>query len=277
MFVLVPAIIPIVFGGTRGRSAGLIAVNVGLVVLSYVVTSFGVIPLIGWATGRLLRQLTQTLTLFARAMPLLLLFVTFLFINAEVWQVSANLFGPLLWGTIGLFVAFGTLFIVVRLPSEVDGLGTFSSWRKVSSMCTDTPMQALAEDWEGRPRPRSLERLEWANVGLVILIGQALQVLLVAGLVGAFLVLLGLLLMPSDVIATWTQMEPTSVWSSFGLLGRDVQLTEELLRVAVFLASFSGLYFAVTAVTDITYRQEFFEEVVGEVGKPLQSELSISS
>ena len=108
VFVLLPAVIPIVFGGTRGRSAGLIAVNVGLVVLIYIVTSFGIIPLIGWATGRLFLQLTQTLTLFARAMPLLLLFVTFLFIDAEVWQVSANLFGPLLWGTIGLFVAFGT-------------------------------------------------------------------------------------------------------------------------------------------------------------------------
>ena len=265
VFVLVPALIPVVFGGTVGRSLSLVALNVALVVVIYVVTSFGIIPLIGWATGRLFRLLTETLSLFARAVPLLLLFVTFLFINAEVWQVSANLFGPLLWGTIGLFVALGTLFILVRLPSEVEGLGTFTSWKTVGSMCTDTPMQGVAETLEGRPVPRPLERIQWINVGLVILFGQALQVLLVAGLVGAFLVLLGLLVMPTEVIAAWTMIEPTGVGSSFGLLGRDVQLTEELLRVAVFLSSFSGLYFAVTAVTEATYREEFFEEVVGEV------------
>lgn len=265
VFVFVPAIVPLIFGGSTTRAITLVVVNVVLVLLIYVVTSFGIIPIIVWATGRLFRQLTETLSLFARAMPLLLLFVTFLFINAEVWQVSANLFGPLLWGTIGLFAAFGTLFILVRLPSEVEGLGTFATWRKVSSLCTDTPVDGLMRDRDGQPTPRPLERVEWVNVGLVVLFGQALQVLLVAFLVGAFLVLLGLLIMPPDVITAWTQVEPNTIGSAFGLLGRSVQLTEELLRVATFLAAFSGLYFAVTAVTDSSYRDEFFEEVVGEV------------
>ena len=42
-------------------------------------------------------------------------------------------------------------------------------------------------------------------------------------------------------------------------------LTEELLKVAIFLAAFSGLYFIVVLLTDATYREEFLEEVVGEV------------
>ena len=71
--------------------------------------------------------------------------------------------------------------------------------------------------------------------------------------------------MPPEVIAAWTQADPKLLGTAFGLLGRDVQLTQELLRVAGFLAAFSGLYFAVTAVTDSAYREEFFEEVVGEV------------
>jgi hypothetical protein len=265
VFVLVPALVPIVFGGSTSRALTLIAVNRGLVLVIYVVTSFGIIPIIGWATGRLFRQLTETITLFARAMPLLLLFVACLFINAEVGQVSANLFGPLLWGTIGLFALFGILFILVRLPVEVEGLGRFATWRKVGVLCRETPVDGLLIEREGHPDPRPLARVEWVNVGLVILFGQALQVVLVAGLVGAFLVLLGLLLMPPDVIMAWTQTAPNAIGVSFVLLGRDVQLTEELLRVAVFLASFSGLYFAVTAVTDSSYREEFFEEVVGEV------------
>ena len=35
--------------------------------------------------------------------------------------------------------------------------------------------------------------------------------------------------------------------------------------MAVFLAGFSGFYFTVYLVTDATYRQEFFEDVVGEL------------
>ena len=265
VFVLVPPLVPVVFGGNLVGSAGLVALNVALLAVIYVVTSFGIIPLIGWATGRLFRQLTETLSLFARALPLLLLFVTFLFINAEVWQVSAKLLGPLFLGTVGLFATLGALFILVRLPNEVEGLGAFASWERVGSMCTNTPVEGVAEAIEGKPQPRPLERIEWVNVGLVILFGQALQVVLVALLVGAFLVLLGLLIMPPEVIAAWTQADPKLLGTAFGLLGRDVQLTQELLRVAGFLAAFSGLYFAVTAVTDSAYREEFFEEVVGEV------------
>ena len=265
VFVLVPPLVPVVFGGNLEGAAGLVAINLGLLLLIYLVTSFAIVPLLGWATGRLFRQLTETLLLFARALPLLLLFVTFLFINAEVWQVSANLFGPLFWGTIGLFAAFGTLFILVRLPREVEGLGRFESWARVHDRCAATPVGEAASDLTGTPRPRPLGRIQWINVGLVILFGQALQVILVAVLVGAFLILLGLLIMPPDVIATWAQVDPNPVWTSFGLLGRSVQLTEELFRVAAFLAAFSGLYFAVTAVTDPAYREEFFEEVVGDV------------
>jgi hypothetical protein len=110
-----------------------------------------------------------------------------------------------------------------------------------------------------------LSRAEWVNTGLVILFGQALQVLLVSVLVGAFLVLLGLLTMPESVIQAWTGMPARPLGPTVSLLGRDVRFTEELLRVASFLAAFSGLYFAVTAVTDASYREQFFEEIVGDV------------
>ena len=265
VFVLVPPLVPVVFGGNVTSSAGLIAINLGLLLVIYVVTSFGLISIMTWATGRLFRQLGETLSLFARAVPLLLLFVTFLFINAEVWQVSANLNGALLWGTLGLFAVFGALFILVRLPKEVEGLGAFKSWHIVDGFCEGTPVEGSAAAIEGRPSSRRLDRVEWINVGLVVLFAQAIQVVLVGLLVGAFLVLLGLLLMPATVIESWTQIAPNVIGTSFGLLGREVQLTGDLLRVAAFLAAFSSLYFAVTAVTDPGYREEFFEEVVGDV------------
>jgi hypothetical protein len=264
-FVLIPPLVPGVFGGDFDGSLELIAINLSVLALIYVVTSYGVIPIAVWATRRLFRSLGGTVLLFARAIPLLLLFVTFLFINAEVWQISANLDGPLFAATLGLFGAIGATFVVVRLPSEVAGLGRFDSWDRVHEACNGTPAAELARSGSQTPPERKLTRAQWGNVGLMVLFGQMLQVLLVGVLVFAFLILLGLLVMPESVIAAWTQLPVRLIGPELQLLGREVRISEELLRVSSFLASFSALYFAVTAVTDSSYRDEFFEDVVGEV------------
>jgi hypothetical protein len=265
-FVLLPALVPAVFGGDLGRAGGVVAVNLGLLGLIYVVTSYGVIPISRWAVIRAARELGSTLMLFARAVPLLLLFVTFLFINAELWQVAAGLEGVTFVGTLGLLGAAGAVFLLARLPREVAGLGRFESREALMAACAGTPVAGLVAG-DGPPPPQpSLSRRQWANVGLMVLFGQAVQILLVAVLVGAFLVLLGLLVMRDDVILAWTQnATTTTLGPAVTLFERRFQLTEELLRVAGFLAAFSGLYFAVTAVIDQSYREEFFEPVVDEV------------
>lgn len=265
-FIVLPALVPAVFGGDLSRAGGVVAANLGLLGLIYVVTSYGVIPITRWAVSRAARELVSTLMLFARAVPLLLLFVTFLFINAELWQVAAGLEGVTFVGTLGLLGAAGAVFLVARLPREVAGLGRFESRRALVEACADTPVAGFAEG-DGPPPPQpALSRRQWANVGLMVLFGQAVQILLVAVLVGAFLVVLGMLVMRDDVILAWTQTATTtSLGPAVTLFDRRFQLTEELLRVAGFLASFSGLYFAVTAVIDQSYREEFFEPVVDEV------------
>ena len=42
-------------------------------------------------------------------------------------------------------------------------------------------------------------------------------------------------------------------------------MSVQLAKVSVFLGSFSGLYFTVYAVTDATYRQQFFTEILREL------------
>ena len=63
---------------------------------------------------------------------------------------------------------------------------------------------------------------------------------------------------------TWTTQAP-NVLATFGLFGNDVTVTEELLRVSVFLAGFSGFYFTIYLVTDTTFREEFFSDVEDEI------------
>jgi hypothetical protein len=267
VFVVVPALVPLIFGGDVGAAGYLVLGNAVLLVMIYLGTSYGVVPITTWATRRTGRQLAGTLSLFARALPLLLLAITFLFINAEVWQVSARLFGPLFVATLALFAGFGALFAIVRLPKEIGQLGRFTSWDRVHTLIANSPVADI-ELPDATPDPPPLERTEMVNVGLVLLLAQGVQVLLVVALVFGFLVTLGLLIAPPDIIADWVKATP-HVLAELDIFGRNLALTEELLRVAAFLAAFSGLYFAVTAPTDANYREEFFSEVIDDVREGL--------
>ena len=56
-----------------------------------------------------------------------------------------------------------------------------------------------------------------------------------------------------------------AVWVTIGLFGHQGILTEELLRVSGAIAAFTGLYFAISMLTDEVYRREFLEELIGEM------------
>jgi hypothetical protein len=45
----------------------------------------------------------------------------------------------------------------------------------------------------------------------------------------------------------------------------ELELTSQLVRVAVGLAAFSGFYFAIAMFTDSTYREEFLDELTSEM------------
>jgi len=60
-------------------------------------------------------------------------------------------------------------------------------------------------------------------------------------------------------VEAWTQSPPTP------FLAGIPALTHELVRVATFLAAFSGLYFTVYAVSDETYRSQFFASLMKQL------------
>jgi hypothetical protein len=107
-----------------------------------------------------------------------------------------------------------------------------------------------------------LSKRQWGNVALVFLFSQGLQVLLVSAMVFVFLFVFGVLVVTEPVARGFVDAQP-NVLASFELWGRDLVITEELLRVTGFLTVFAGLYFSVTAVTDESYRREFIGEILG--------------
>ncbi|MGH9030720.1 MAG: hypothetical protein ACRDY4_04065 [Acidimicrobiia bacterium] len=269
VFVLAPPAIPLVFGGQWRSAIVTAAVNLGLLGAIYLVTSYGVVPMTRWGATETVRELNAVVGLFVRALPLLLLFVTFLFLTAEVWQVSDELDGPFYWIVLGLFVVIGVLFAVIRLPRVIDELSDFESWDVVVGRVEETPVAQVASE-VARPvvEAPALSNRQWGNVGLVVLFSQGLQVILVTVMIGLFLVGFGMVVVTEPTIETFVGSEP-HVLATLDLWGRHMVLTEELLRVAGFLAVFSGFYFAISVLTDTKYREEFLEEIVGEMRRSL--------
>ena len=102
-----------------------------------------------------------------------------------------------------------------------------------------------------------------ANLVLVLLISQALQVLLLSLAMFAFFVVFGMVSIQADVIESWVGYKPEPFVSGVPAF------TRELARVATFLAAFSGLYFTVYAVSDETYRSQFFGSLMKQLRRAI--------
>jgi hypothetical protein len=271
VFVLLPALLPLLAGGQRLTALNTLAGNLFLVGAIYLTTSYGLVPMTRWATGRLWAQLGALLGLMVRALPLLLLFVVFLFLTTEVWEVAAGLNGPFLGVVIGLFVVLGGVFVVGRVPREVGTLARFETWDEVVTEVTGTPAAPLVGVLDGGaagPSAPPLSRRQWGNIGLVLLFSQGLQIVFVSLMIGLFLVVFGLITVTPQTATGWIG-HPVHVLVSADVWGRPVALTAELLQVAGLLAAVSGFSFALSLLTDETYRRESLEEVVCEVRQAL--------
>jgi len=242
-FVLVPAILPLVFGGQWLSALVTAFGNLLLLGLIYAVVGLGLISIVRWTLGRLVGQLRASLELFARAVPLLMIFSVVLFLTVEVWEVFSSVEPVSLAILTGLFVVLGASFLIARLPREV---------------------RALEREAGADAAP--LDRRERLNVGLVMFVSQALQVLAVSLSIGAFFVALGILAIGPEITARWSGGYLNELLE-FDLFGHDAILSEELLRVAGAIAAFTGLYFAISMLTDDVYRREFLEELTSEMSE----------
>ena len=223
-------------------------------------SAFALVPILRWGARRLIRDMLDVLGLFARALPLLLMFLTFLFINAEVWQMAGTIDYGILGALIGLFALVTAAFLVFRLPLELSNLAIFERPERVLELVQGTPAASLVDSSGSLKLDAPLRRGQWANVGLVVLAALALRVVFVSALVGVFFFVFGAIAMDSSTISSWTQSDPR-VLLDLEWLGRTV--TVELLQVAAFLASFSGFYFTISILTNREYRDEFLRRSGG--------------
>ena len=241
---------------------------VGLVAgFGYAVTALGARPILTWAVTRTVGGLRHLLPMIARSLPLLVVFVLFLFINAEVWHVSANLDGAVLWLVVVLFLGLGTAFFAMRLTEEIDRADDELDDDRIVVVTRGTPVEGeVAAVAAARPgllvEELVLSRFERANLMVALVVVQLSQVLLVALSLLLFLLGFGAIAMDREVVEVWIGEGTTH-------LPAVENLSVELFQVAVFLSAFSAFYISVTAVTDDAYRGAFFTEVMQELERSI--------
>ena len=233
----------------------------------YGLTALRARPILTYALAQTGGSLRRLLPMATRALPLLLVFMTFLFINAEVWMMSAYLDGAALWVTVLLFILLGLLFFVTRLPEEIERADDDLDDERVVLVCRGTPIEGEAARLAQRKGLLAQEshvvRYERANLTLVLVITQLVQTLLLSLSVFGFFLVFGAITMQQEIVEAWV------VDAGVHNLEWLPNVSVELLQVSTFLAAFAGLYFTVFAVTDETYRNEFFTGVVDELERAI--------
>ena len=242
-FVLVPAVLPVVFGGEWRAALVTAGGNLLLLGLVWVVVAYGVGSSVWWGLARFVDELGASLVRLVRLLPLLMVFSLVLFYNAEVWQVFSRTGGAagVILGT--FFALLIVLFVGLRLPTEARG-----------ALCT------AAEGVPGAADLPPLTRSQRFNVAAMIGVSQLLQVLVVSAGMGLFFVALGTLTVTPEVMDLWG-IDGQRVLLTFDLSGSPLVVTQTLVRVSVAIATFTGLYYAISVQVDAVYREEFVEGI----------------
>jgi hypothetical protein len=259
VFLIGPALPALMFG-QPGDAFESLLLGIALLGLIYVWSAYGLGPLLRWGVREGFGQLSELMTLLAKALPLLLIFNTFLFINAEVWELAGGLQGPTYVVVIGSFFLLAATFAISRIPRFIASLSHFDSWDEIALNVADTPAAGIELPSDGIPST-PLKLGARMNIGLMVLFGQAIQILLVVVGLTSLFVLFGFFTMELATIERWMGTTGVHVLAT-GMLGdRELLLTEPLLRVSIFLGAFSGMYFTVLLTTDATYREEISDRV----------------
>lgn len=273
LFVVLPPVLAALAADDRTVAFGLwVGVNVAILAVTYVVTSFGLVPMSRWALLQMKDQITHLGELLVKSLPLLLLFSAFLFLNAEIWRVAHDFDTTYFVVVVGAIVGLGALMVALFLAREVEVLGAFESWNEVCRLCGDSPLADVDDSaLHGSPTPDPLTRSERINLALVMFASLAIQIVLVVIGIFALYMAFGLLTVRLPTIESWITVPVPAgdIWFETDSFGPTVAVTRHLVLVSAFIATFAGFQFTVSVMTDEAYRRDFADDLSREIRESL--------
>ncbi|HET9173503.1 MAG TPA: hypothetical protein VFN97_28990 [Actinospica sp.] len=273
-FVLIPPVVD--FATRRKPRAALIDLGVDIVVVLLIcLVASALFPLARWAFRRTFQELGEVFDLAARALPLLFLFNSFLFISKDVWEFSTEMSLHRVWGVVGLFAVFTVLFLFYQLPEEVRRVAAHDDRTTIVEACRATPMEGVVERIVLHEGALPLTRAQRLNMLLVLFIGQILQVLLLGVLVFLFFIGFGKAALSGKLLNDWTG-KPDGTTVQTTVFGHNLEnyihfsIDGRLWQVSLFLAAVSAFFFAISSMTDEAYKAQFYDRMNRELETAIQ-------
>lgn len=246
-FVLAPALL-VFFSGGQWRAGLSIAVgNLLLLGAIQLVVRYGLGSTLWWGASRIGNELGGSLLRLVRFLPLLLIFSMALFFSNEIWQLFDHTPGTsdVILGA--FFVALILLILRIRLRTET----------------AQVLRQAKAQT-PGAEHLPPLTRPQLVNVAAMVGSNQLLQVIVVSVGVGLFFLALGVLTVTRELHEVWG-VTGGELWYEIALNDGELIITQTHLRVAVAMATFTGLYYAISVFTDAVYREDFISDMTAKM------------
>lgn len=309
LLVLLGPVVGKLSGAGWGAVVADFVANILVLGLVYLLVAYAILPVLKWAVKHSLDELGNLVNLASKALPMLALFGTFLFLNVDMWHIASSFEQrSQLWYVTLFFGAITFLFLMVRLPGEVKSLQGEYYLEAVVAASADTPLHEHVGDLDDELPQLRTNRRQRVNMLFVLGFTQIIQILLLAVVVFLYFVTLGKLAVTNSQVADWLRTpecpahaadhiahhtaedymqacgfatkEQGDAWMKivdpgtlFGfrarIPGTTLMFSEPLLRTAILLTTFSAFFFAVSAVTDEAYRKDFFESITGKLTKCL--------
>ncbi|WP_314660337.1 D-mannonate dehydratase [uncultured Rothia sp.] len=239
----------------------------------YLAIFLSVDTVLGWSLKHAIHQLASLPPMIAKVLPVLMVSVLFIFVNADLWKLANGLGFPRTWTVLGL-MGLLAVFVVVTTSlertarllgrSRGDDIARFTDNDYEHAAALEGGIWNTAQDWVEEKEileHRPLKIAPWSNLIIIPMIGQIIQATLFMLLVFGFFMGFASIAISDTIIESWMSIKPEHL----KILGVDTNINAVVIKVSMIVAVFSGLSFVATTSSDEKYARSFLKPMIERI------------
>lgn len=244
-----------------------------IVIGIYLAIFLGVDTVLGWSLKHAIHQLASLPPMIAKVLPVLMVSVLFIFVNADLWKLANRLSFPRTWAVLGL-MGLLAVFVVVTTSLERtarllgryrgDDIARFTENDYEHAAALEGGIWNTAQDWVEEKKileHRPLKVAPWSNLIIIPMIGQIIQAIFFMLLVFGFFMGFSSIAISDTTIESWMSIKPEHL----KILGVDTNINAVVIKVSMIVAVFSGLSFVATTSSDEKYARSFLKPMIERI------------
>ena len=244
-----------------------------IVIGIYLAIFLGADTVLGWSLKHAIHQLASLPPMIAKVLPVLMVSVLFIFVNADLWKLANGLSFPRTWAVLGL-MGLLAVFVVVTTSLERtarllgryrgDDIARFTENDYEHAAALEGGIWNTAQDWVEEKKileHRPLKVAPWSNLIIIPMIGQIIQATFFMLLVFGFFMGFSSIAISDTTIESWMSIKPEHL----KILGVDTNINAVVIKVSMIVAVFSGLSFVATTSSDEKYARSFLKPMIERI------------